>query len=554
MQKLYFIFRKFCPLQLLFLLTVSLSATPSHAATVNLPVATAHTVYGFKESGPFYNIDLFVKWENDPDVTNAGVYAGNMFYFQNGVGGYFGTQKDKNTKKAIFSIWDTGTTVSTAIPNGADACVRFGHEGSGTSCIIPYNWIAGREYRLRIWVLNRVNNATAWGGWIQDTTTGIETMIGTILLKDSSGYQGYGSLSASGISFTEHYGFGSLSCSALPRAKITWRGPYANMNGTTIGATSNSAIANFNTPECTNSTESSTGAPYVTHEVGGTTVRSIANNAALWSLNTIVSSQTITFGTAPTLTVGGVGSVSATATSGLMVTYSSLTPSVCTVSGSTVNGINAGTCTVAANQAGNAGYSAAAQVTQSIQVMQPQSGGLTQTIGAMSFSPSTLSVGGTSVVSATATSGLPVVFSSMTSSICTVTPSQNSLFSPVIYTVTGVSTGICRIAANQAGGTVLLGGTFSAAPQTTQSITVGSNQYDCIFNWAETNFPQYFSPANSSTANYAPYQYRYYAGTGNYMAISSADMNVWVLGPSFGSSLLNVGTVTNFLTAAGCPG
>ena len=124
----------------------------------------------------------------------------------------------------------------------------------------------------------------------------------------------------------------------------------------------------------------------------------------------------------------------------------------------------------------------------------------------------------------------------------------------MIYTVTGVSTGICRIAANQAGGTVLLGGTFSAAPQTTQSITVGSNQYDCIFNWAETNFPQYFSPANSTTANYAPYQYRYYAGTGNYLAISSADMNVWVLGPSFGSSLLNVGTVTNFLTAAGCPG
>ena len=91
------------------------------------------------------------------------------------------------------------------------------------------------------------------------------------------------------------------------------------MNGTKIGATSSSAIANFNTPECTNSTESSTGAPYVTHEVGGTTVRSIANNTALWSLSTTVFSQTITFGTAPTLTVGGAGSVSATATSGLAV-------------------------------------------------------------------------------------------------------------------------------------------------------------------------------------------------------------------------------------------
>lgn len=275
---------------------------------------------------------------------------------------------------------------------------------------------------------------------------------------------------------------------------------------------------------------------------------------AVRSAETIAANQTITFGTAPTLSTGGTGSVSAAASSGLAVTYSSLTPSVCTVSSSMVTAISAGICTIAANQAGNTGYSAAAQVTQSIQVTQPQSTNLSQTIGAMKFSPSTLSVGGVSVVSATATSGLSVIFSSTTPNICTVTPSQASLFSPVIYTVTGVSVGVCTIAANQAGGTVLLGGTFNAAPQTTQNITVRSNQYDCIFNWAETNFPQYFSPANSTSANYAQYQYRYYAGTGNYMAISSADMNVWVLGPSFGSNFLNVGPIANFLSAAGCPG
>ncbi|CAK0740693.1 hypothetical protein CCP3SC15_100039 [Gammaproteobacteria bacterium] len=70
-----------------------------------------------------------------------------------------------------------------------------------------------------------------------------------------------------------------------------------------------------------------------------------------------------------TLAVGGTTTVSATGgASGNPVTFSSTTPSVCTVSGSTVTGIAAGTCTIAANQAGNTNYSAAAQATQNISV------------------------------------------------------------------------------------------------------------------------------------------------------------------------------------------
>jgi len=63
---------------------------------------------------------------------------------------------------------------------------------------------------------------------------------------------------------------------------------------------------------------------------------------------------------------GGRGTVSATATSGLPVTFTSTTTGICTVSGNTVTGIAAGTCTIAANQSGNANYNAAPQVTQSI--------------------------------------------------------------------------------------------------------------------------------------------------------------------------------------------
>jgi len=41
---------------------------------------------------------------------------------------------------------------------------------------------------------------------------------------------------------------------------------------------------------------------------------------------------------------------------------------VCTISGTTVTGVAAGTCTIAADQAGNANYATAMQVTQSILV------------------------------------------------------------------------------------------------------------------------------------------------------------------------------------------
>jgi len=75
---------------------------------------------------------------------------------------------------------------------------------------------------------------------------------------------------------------------------------------------------------------------------------------------------------------------------------------------------------------------------------------------------------------------------------------------------------------------------------------------DCIFNWAERVYPEYFSPARTASVTSGPYYYRYYAGTGNYLATSSADNHIWVLGLSFGNSLLDVGLMTGFLATAGC--
>lgn len=82
--------------------------------------------------------------------------------------------------------------------------------------------------------------------------------------------------------------------------------------------------------------------------------------------------QFITFAAAPKVFVGGTGTVTATGgASGNPVTFTSQTTGVCTsggINGSQVSGVTAGTCTIAANQAGNDNYNPAPEVTQSFAV------------------------------------------------------------------------------------------------------------------------------------------------------------------------------------------
>ena len=76
------------------------------------------------------------------------------------------------------------------------------------------------------------------------------------------------------------------------------------------------------------------------------------------------ANQTISF-TAPSnvlFSEGATVTLNATATSGLTVSFASQTSSVCTVSGTRVSFVSAGTCTIQATQAGNDNYNAAAPV------------------------------------------------------------------------------------------------------------------------------------------------------------------------------------------------
>jgi hypothetical protein len=82
------------------------------------------------------------------------------------------------------------------------------------------------------------------------------------------------------------------------------------------------------------------------------------------------NSQTIQFGSLASRVAGARFRLSASASSGLPVSFRSDTPRVCTVSGSTVRTSAAGRCAIRAAQAGNADYRPAADVTQSFTVGQ----------------------------------------------------------------------------------------------------------------------------------------------------------------------------------------
>jgi len=73
---------------------------------------------------------------------------------------------------------------------------------------------------------------------------------------------------------------------------------------------------------------------------------------------------------------------------------------------------------------------------------------------------------------------------------------------------------------------------------------------DCLFNWAETNYAELFSPAGAATQTLPPYTYRYYKNTNAYVGISSANNDVYYLGPD--GNLLDVGNLSAWLAKAKC--
>jgi hypothetical protein len=168
--------------------------------------------------------------------------------------------------------------------------------------------------------------------------------------------------------------------------------------------------------------------------------------------------QSITFGSGPDdPAVGGYYTPSATASSGLPVTFSidPSTASQCSIVGGVVFFEAAGDCTVNADQAGNGTYDPAPRAQQTFTIRK-----LGQTIS-FGAPPADPRVSFSYTPSATATSGLTVEFSidSASLSVCSVDAADGS--------VRFDAAGVCTVNASQPGN-----GTYAAAPGVQQTFTI----------------------------------------------------------------------------------
>lgn len=180
------------------------------------------------------------------------------------------------------------------------------------------------------------------------------------------------------------------------------------------------------------------------------------NNASQATLDipVVQAGQAITgFAATPTsVPVGGAVTLSASGgVSGNAVIFGSSTTGICSVSGNQVSILGAGTCIVTANQAGNLNYSAAPQLTLQITA--------NLTAQSIVFAPLANQIMDqpAPVLSATASSGLPVSFASLTSGVCTVSGNSVSL----------VGAGVCTLRASQGGNAI-----YAVAMPVEQSFTV----------------------------------------------------------------------------------
>jgi hypothetical protein len=180
------------------------------------------------------------------------------------------------------------------------------------------------------------------------------------------------------------------------------------------------------------------------------------------------TAQTITFGPLSGKTLGTAPfALSATATSGLTVTFASNNTAVCTVSGVTVTLLTSGTCSITASQAGNSTYAAATTVTQTFTVSL-----IAQTITFGPLGSQALNGSTPPALNATATSGLAVTFTSNSPAVCTVFE---------VY-ITLLSAGTCSITANQAGNA-----TYAAALPVTQTFTVSLTGFEPVAAFLDQN-------------------------------------------------------------------
>ena len=168
-----------------------------------------------------------------------------------------------------------------------------------------------------------------------------------------------------------------------------------------------------------------------------------------------LSTQTISFTSPGDQVMGGKApALIATASSGLALSFSSNTPTVCLPNGTALDLLSVGTCSLTASQLGNVNFAAALPVNVSFAITAAMGPALrAQTISFSSPGNLVLDNLPHNLV-ATASSGLLVNFASATTSVCRISGTTLTLRMP----------GTCTVVANQAGDTA-----YAAAPTVSNS-------------------------------------------------------------------------------------
>ena len=184
--------------------------------------------------------------------------------------------------------------------------------------------------------------------------------------------------------------------------------------------------------------------------------------------------QTITFGALSNASLtAGTYALSATASSGLSVSFSSSDNTVAEVSGTTLTLKKGGSITITASQGGNGTYSAAPDVIQTLTVVddtqQAQTITWTQALGTRAFGVADLDL------NATTNSGLPITYLSSDSSVASII---NSTYLRVI------GAGTATITATQAGN-----GQYQAATSVAKDVTVNKTDQVIVTHGGSTTLP-----------------------------------------------------------------
>jgi hypothetical protein len=184
--------------------------------------------------------------------------------------------------------------------------------------------------------------------------------------------------------------------------------------------------------------------------------------------------QTITFGALSNASLtAGTYQLSATASSGLAVSFASSENAVAEVSGTTLTLKQGGSIIITASQGGNGTYLAAPDVTQPLTVIddtqQAQTITWSQTLGSRAFGVADLNL------TASTNSGLPITYLSSDSSVASII---NSTYLRV------VGAGTATITATQAGN-----GQYQAASPVAKSVTVTKANQEIVTNGGSTTLP-----------------------------------------------------------------